>query len=312
MPPQGHITGRWAPWPKKDTGRPTGEIRALHRAGTGRTRPQGPTGRIGTDTGSTTGHHKPEHRTTTGAHRTGHRPAQDATQETHRIPQGGAQAGTGRPTGDATGAHTDKPHDGRTGPAGRSARGTKPHGGMATGAPISPQGKSANRSPDIPCGRRVGLRSEREAAHLGGSAVHGWTPRGRRSACSSPCGRCATGCLGADWGEFVLSQAVFACFPCMRLGACWGPVGVWLVGSFGIWALLGPSRPPISPQSPPQGPPIAPQACPLWPPGARSPGGPALHMQKRTCGASNCTFWGFACAYGFIWELSCGFMRMYP
>ena len=59
-----------------------------------------------------------------------------------------------------------------------------------------------------------------------------------------------------------------------RRACAWGRVGgglgVVLVGELGFWPLLGPSRPPISPQSPPQGPPITPQACPLWPPGARS------------------------------------------
>ena len=152
-----------APWPKKSTGRPTGEIRAVHRPATGAVATQGPTGATfrghrsdhrtpqavaqdptGRSTGATTGHHRTEHRTTTGHHR---RP-QDGAQGSTGAPTGPAQAVTGRAT-----RHHRITHRGHQRPAqrtgdgatARKARGPKPHGGMAKRAPISPPEQSANR-----------------------------------------------------------------------------------------------------------------------------------------------------------------------
>ena len=152
-----------APWPKKSTGRPIGEIRAVHRPATGSVATQGTTGATfrghrsdhrtpqavaqdstGRSTGATTGHHRTEHRTTTGHHR---RP-QDGAQGSTGAPTGPAQAVTGRAT-----RHHRITHRGHQRPAqrtgdgatARKARGPKPHGGMAKRAPISPPEQSANR-----------------------------------------------------------------------------------------------------------------------------------------------------------------------
>ena len=155
MPPQGTFTRMEAPWPKKSTGRPIGEIRAVHRPATGSVATQG-------TTGATFRGHRSDHRTpqdvaqerpqdttgrstgrpqdTTGGHRTGHRAAQEPPQGRHRQSQAGPHDTTGSPTGDTKG----HPEDRRRGHCPQGT-GPKPHGGMATRAPISPPEQSANR-----------------------------------------------------------------------------------------------------------------------------------------------------------------------
>lgn len=102
-----------------------------------------------------------------------------------------------------------------------------------------------------------------------------------------------------------------------RRACAWGLVGcglgVVLVGELGFWPLLGPSRPPISPQSPPQGPPITPPSLSLMALRRQVRGGQALQMQKGTCGASNCPFWGVSHAhvalFGSCLVVLCAFIR---
>ena len=167
----GHFHQNGGPWPKKSTGRPIGEIRAVHRPATGSVATQGTTG------------------ATFRGHRSDHRTPQDGAQDDHRTPQEATGRGTGQhrsPHRAGTGSHrqghttpqdhpqgtpkaTQRTGDGATA---RKARGPKPHGGMAKRAPISPPEQSANRRLPV----RVG----------GGRPVP--VPHKQISGCALPCG----------------------------------------------------------------------------------------------------------------------------
>ena len=143
--------------PQDPTGRSTG--RPQDPTG----RPQDPTGRPQDPTGRGTG--RPQD--PTGGHRTGHRAAHEPPQGRYRQSQAGPHDTTGSPTGDTKG----HPEDRRRGHCPQGT-GPKPHGGMATRAPISPPEQSANRRFPV----RVG----------GGRPVP--VPHKQISGCALPCG----------------------------------------------------------------------------------------------------------------------------
>ena len=235
MPPQGTFTRMEAPWPKKSTGRPIGEIRAVHRPATGSVATQG-------TTGATFRGHRSDHRTpqavaqdstgrstgrpqdptgrgtgrpqdTTGGHRTGHRAAQEPPQGRHRQSQAGPHDTTGSPTGDTKG----QPRGQATGPlparhGGRSHTAGWPHGPLLV----------HHSSPPIGVFQSVWEADDQcLTSREGGCALpcgHGRAPSAQRHYLKASRGpeKCyATGDLGENWGSGVHALGGL-------LGAGWG------------------------------------------------------------------------------------------